>query len=532
MILKENNVLDIFTPTSGISVDVTLLNNGGFGNGFMEANNLFYLDNKKIEDISKSEESSKTLKQILKDLILLTDAGNHKITELFQNTNITLESLTEEINKAIISLNKFVKYKDLTDIFDSTSSFDVALDLPIIIVQETTDLKKKLEEILDNIENGGIKNNIKILNKNIYDYIEESHKIINDLFNNLNELGKSLSSPKSLLTEISTYYLRNTTTSYTSTIQEAEEILTNYYKNEYNLILPQVEKILNKFEEKLKESVEKEMKIVNNLYEKIENKNYTIKDSNEEELKTILNNLYYIKNFLEELKTKIVTKVRNELNLKSNGYFISDYDLNSNQNSFNKILEKIKKIVKQLDNDELIDVCFDEVMGNINNNFTTILKYADKQKEELFPLKEDVLNSKDFKIEFQNEMRDKIIDSGVQIYTKIKRENDYFLEKKQNIIDEFIQNNKKELEDIIIKLDSIFSIVKIEELANLYELAFNSSLQLTKNEINSNMDLAEEYFKTLSDKELLLKILRTYLVDEKNLPYCISRRPAHEVYLT
>ena len=171
-------------------------------------------------------------------------------------------------------------------------------------------------------------------------------------------------------------------------------------------------------------------------------------------------------------------------------------------------------------------------MGNINNNFTTILKYADKQKEELFPLKEDVLNSKDFKIEFQNEMRDKIIDSGVQIYTKIKRENDYFLEKKQNIIDEFIQNNKKELDDIIIKLDSIFSIVKIEELANLYELAFNSSLQLTKNEINSNMDLAEEYFKTLSDKELLLKILRTYLVDEKNLPYCISRRPAHEVYLT
>ena len=157
-----------------------------------------------------------------------------------------------------------------------------------------------------------------------------------------------------MLTEISTYYLRNTTTSYTSTIQEAEEILTNYYKNEYNLILPQVEKILNKFEEKLKESVEKEMKIVNNLYEKIENKNYTIKDSNEEELKTILNNLYYIKNFLEELKTKIVTKVRNELNLKSNGYFISDYDLNSNQDSFNKILEKIKKIVKQLDNDELI----------------------------------------------------------------------------------------------------------------------------------------------------------------------------------
>ena len=49
---------------------------------------------------------------------------------------------------------------------------------------------EKLEELLDNIENGGIKNNIKILNTNIYDYIEESHKIINDLFNNLNQLTK------------------------------------------------------------------------------------------------------------------------------------------------------------------------------------------------------------------------------------------------------------------------------------------------------------------------------------------------------
>ena len=532
MVLKENYVLDIFSPTSGISVDVTLLNNGGFGNEIMQANNLFYLDNKKIEDISKSEESSKSLKQILKDLILLTDAGNHKTTELFQNTNITFERLTEEINKDIISLNRFVKYKDLTDIFDSTSSFDVPLDLPFIIVQETDDLKKKLEEILENIENGGIKNNIKILNTNIYDYIEESHKIINDLFNNLNELSKSLSSPKSLLTEISTYYLRNTTTSYTSTIKEAEDILTNYYKNEYNLILPQVEKILIKFEEKMDESIEKEMKIIKNLYEKIENKNYTIKESNDEHLRTILNNLYYIKNFLEELKEKIIKKVRNELDLKSNGYFISDYDLNSNQNSFNTILEKIKKIVKQLDNDELIDVCFDEVMRNINNNFTSILKYADKQKEELFPLSEDVLKAKDFKTEFQNEIKNKISDSGVQIFTKINRENNYFLEKKQNIIDEFIKNNKNELDNIIIKLDNIFSIVKIEELAHLYELAFNSSLQKTKNEIVYNMKLAEEYFNTLSNQKQLLKLLKTYLVDEKNLPYCTSRTPAHEVYLT
>ena len=173
MVLKENNVLNLFTPTSGISVDVTLLNNAGFGNEFMQADNFFYINNKKQEDISQSKESSKNLKEILKDLLILTNAGNHEVTILLQNTNVTLENLTEEINKAIALLNKLVKYKDLSDIFDSASSFDLSINLPFSIIQETSILKGQLENILTNIENGGIKNNIKILNQNIYDYLEE-----------------------------------------------------------------------------------------------------------------------------------------------------------------------------------------------------------------------------------------------------------------------------------------------------------------------------------------------------------------------
>ena len=532
MVLKENNVLNIFTPSSGITVDVTLLNNAGLGNEFMQANNYFYLDNNKTEVISKSEESSKSLKQILKDLIILSDAGNHGVHELYQNTNITMENLTKEIKKAITQLNQFVKYKDLSDVFISTSSYDVSLKLPFVIVQETKFLRDNLEELLKNIENGGIKNNIKILNKNIYDYVEESHKIINELFNNLNELGKALSSPKSILTELSTYYLKNTSRSYSETIKEAKEILTNYYKDEFNLISSKIEPILNTFEKKINESIENELKIINNLYEKIECKNYTIKESNEEDLKNILNNLYYIKNFLKEIREKIIKKVRLEMDIKGNGYFISDYDLNSDQEVFIKIIDKALIIAKQLDNDELIDFNFDEVMKNVNSNFTNILKYMDQQKEEIFPLNEDSLKATYFKTEFQKEIRDKINDAGVQINNKIRRENNYYLEHKQKLIDEFVQNNKDTLEEIVIYLDNLFSIVKMEELSNLYEKALNSSLETTKEEINYNRELAKEYFGTLSNKTELLKILRTYLVDEANLPYCISRRPGHEVYLT
>ena len=58
ILFKEKNILNIFTPLSGVSVDVILLNNEGIDNEFMHADNLYHLDNKKKEDISKSTESS------------------------------------------------------------------------------------------------------------------------------------------------------------------------------------------------------------------------------------------------------------------------------------------------------------------------------------------------------------------------------------------------------------------------------------------------------------------------------------------
>jgi hypothetical protein len=171
----------------------------------MEANTKLYLEQKAPEYISTSKVSSRNLTEILRELTYLSDAGNHLASQLYQKTNISLENMTEEIGKSITILNDLIKYKDLSDIFDSTLSLDTIKELPLIIIQESNNLQKKLDELLTNIENGGIKPNIKILNKNIYDYISESHNIIYEIFCNLRELSSSLSSPKSKLTEISTY---------------------------------------------------------------------------------------------------------------------------------------------------------------------------------------------------------------------------------------------------------------------------------------------------------------------------------------
>jgi hypothetical protein len=91
-------------------------------------------------------------------------------------------------------------------------------------------LKNKITHLLTDIENGGIKKNINVLNKDIYDYTTKSHDIIIELFDNLKKLSESLNSNKSKLAEISTYYLNNTPNSFIGTIQESENILNNYYK--------------------------------------------------------------------------------------------------------------------------------------------------------------------------------------------------------------------------------------------------------------------------------------------------------------
>ena len=348
---------------------------------------ILILEGKDPQYITTSREPSRDLTEILKELTYLSDAGNHLATQLYQKTNISLENMTEEIDKAITALNDLIKYKDLSDIFDSTLSLDTIKELPFIIIEESSNLQKNLDKLLNSIENGGIKQNIKILNKNIYDYIAESHNIIYELFCNLRELSSSLSSSKSKITEISTYYLNHTSTSYTTTIKKAENILSNYYKDEYNLIKPKIDEIVTIFEEKLTESLQKEIKIIDNLYEKIENNNFTIKQANDENIKTILNNLYYTKNFIKEVIEKIKEKVRKEMDIKPNGYFISDYDLNVNKETYSEIINKASQISSQLDNDEFIDTAFDEVMKNINNNYTSIIKNMEKKKGGVISLK-------------------------------------------------------------------------------------------------------------------------------------------------
>lgn len=55
--------------------------------------------------------------------------------------------MTQEINEAISNLNSLLKYKDFSEIFDSTLSLEGINQLPNTIIEEITNLLDKLTQL-------------------------------------------------------------------------------------------------------------------------------------------------------------------------------------------------------------------------------------------------------------------------------------------------------------------------------------------------------------------------------------------------
>ena len=115
---------------------------------------------------------------------------------------------------------------------------------------------------------------------------------------------------------------------------------------------------------------------------------------------------------------------------------------------------------------------------------------------------------------------------GVDILNILRRENEYYLKLKENVVNEFLTNNKEYLNNLTLELDTLFSTIKLEELANLYENAFRSCLEKAKKEIKSNELLSNEYFNDLvsvyQDDNKLIQSLRSYHTDAQHLARRIS----------
>ena len=505
-----------YKDVGGIQINLNLKADSGLNTQAMRSYSDLHVDDK--ENLLSALEEFTDLQMILDDLIELSKAGNHLATELYDKTKDKLEQITNDISSKVNELNNLLIYHDLTEIFDSTLLIDSISKLPLSIIEESNSLINKLKEIYNGIKSGNVKNYANTLNSNVYNYIKQSHILIKKLFDNLRELTTTLNSKNNRITEVTTYYLNHTSSSYVSTIEKAQNILENYFKNEFNLIYPKVEELLKDFEDTSIASLQKEKKIINNLYNKLQNKNFTIDLANEEDYKNIILNLYNSDKYITDIIDKIKDYYKDEIGIKDSGFLISNYDINLNNKTYSPVLSEAKEVSTKLDKDEYIDKIFDKIMSNFRNNYTNIMEYMETKKSEQFPLDENTLKTSLFTSNDKNKIETKMSEFRVQISNKIKEENIYYTNKTKENINTFLNGNLNELNTIINDLDILFSEESLKKLKNSFDSAFNSCLKKITDDIKKNEVLAKNYFdnlyKTINDNNFLITQLQSYKLNE------------------
>ena len=510
---KEANLF-YYRDDGGVEINYNLVNDPGVKDGeAMQAFSNLACDNENKELVNKYLYTN--ISYIIDKLSVLSKAGNTLSTELYNNLKEKLNNINNEISDRINKLTNMIIYYDISEIFDSTSSLSSVKNISSIIVTESDNLINSLKNFYNNFVFGNIKDFTSDLYFMIHNFIIQSHSNLRNIFDNLKELGIILNSINNKLTEITTYYLNHTSSSYVDIVQNAQNILEKYYINEKNLILSFADELLNIFEQSMQSSLEKEIKTIDILHKNLLNGSYILESGTEEDKEKLIINLENSKKYISNINNRIKTLIYGELGLKENGYFISDRDLQSNNNSFTSIIKESKEISKILDNDEIIDKTFDEIMSNFRQNYTNIIKYMNQEKLSKFILDEDVLETSLFtsldKINIENKMKS----LRTIVVNKINEENNYYLKNLGNNISEFLKEYLVQLNSIISDLDVIyFSEDSLKSLASSFEEAFHSCLKTILNDIKSNEILAMQYidniYKAFNDNNYLLNLLKSY----------------------
>ena len=118
-------------------------------------------------------------------------------------------------------------------------------------------------------------------------------------------------SSKNEVSSIADYYLNNTSYSVNNIIKDCQNILLNYYKNEKYLIMQKIELLLEEFEVNLNISIQKELKIINDIDLNLKNKNITIENATNEDYSKLFITINKSKNILIQILDKIKNKKRN-----------------------------------------------------------------------------------------------------------------------------------------------------------------------------------------------------------------------------
>ena len=439
-------------------------------------------------EISHNEVNTK-LEDILNKLITLSKSGNKLASELFEKLNAPLSELRDVINNEITELNELLAFKELSAIFDSTYAINGLEILPSKFIAASENLYKALDDLNNDVPYL-IDNKRKKLKEDVSTFLADSHELLYYIFKNLTETTNSLSSKKSKIAEISSYYLNDTDTSYVEIIQQAKEIMDNYYINEKNLIEPLVDEMLNNFAKNaIFNNLKNIQETLEQISERIDNGDLQISFASNDDYKNVIKNIYNANNKVDEIIKNIQNKFKESINLQSNGFFETQKEINNNKQSYSLISERAMNISYTLDNNELIDKTFDNIMIYFRDQFIALLNYMDKSKTEQFPLKEDVLSTSSFPTTYIKQIDSNLNAEKTNILNFIKDENKEYLDLINDEIKSATTESGNSLEQIISNIQIELSDLNLDNLDKIY----NQILIDTKNNINSIIETNKNY---------------------------------------
>ena len=510
--LGVNEVTVFYKSIYNIDMTLNMINDIGLEVGELSKAISNYNIGNKSQELSNNQKNT-TLKETLNKFISLSKAGNRLASIFYEQLNGPLLDLRDKIIINIEDLNNLLAFKDLSAIFDSTLAINDLEKLSWEFITAAENLYKNLNELNINLPYV-IENTRKKLELDVSDFLSESHVLLFNIFENLTQSTNSLSSKKSKIAEISTYYLNDTDTSYVEVIKQAKEIVDTYYIKEKELIEPLVDDMLNSFPETTFIAPLKNIQSsLDKIRSKLNNGELIINLASNDDYKNTISNLYNSEIKVDEIISKVKQQFKNAIHIKSNGYFETQKEIDINKKSYGEISERAMNISYKLDNNELIDKTFDDLMIYFREQSIVLLNYMDKSKTVKFPLKEDSLSTSIFTQVCINQIDDKFNNQKIKILNFIENENNEYL----NLINEKINSVKSEIENTLEQtLNNIQNQLSALILDNI-NTKYNESLSTTINSINTiienNRKLAVQYLtqvKNVGSTHITQKYINIY----------------------
>ena len=476
-----------------IQVTLDLKINSGINSAKMGAyGNLIY-DDQELEFSSIEEHSS--IEDLIDKISSLSNAGNYLASLLYDKVYNKFEDIMNEISLQINTLNDLLKFYELYQVFNTTLVNYSYKQYPNNIILISNELKSQLSDIFYNIKTGNIKSNVETIENNINTFLDEINNKIRTMLNNLECLSNILINKNNTFTVITNYYLNNTSSSYVNIIQKMKNILDTYFLNEYNIIYPKITELMSLLDQNSNDTLKKELQSIEDLYNNLRDGIYSINSITQLDYETVLSNLNNAQKYPSDIINRIVDYIKEKINIKNNGYFISEEDIKSFNDSFASIISEAEKITYILDNVDIIDETFDQIMIKFKESYIYTIKFMEEIKSGNFTLEEDVLNNNLFSNETKGKMETDIKSLSDEIITIIKRENEVYTRKIKTYFDSFLEDNLDNLNNIIIDLSILFSEEVVQSISASFEMSLNLSLQKFTNITLNNIKLTEEYIE-------------------------------------